>query len=148
MLSLSLSLGLYSPSAGPWSLSFNFSILHTFGRTPWTGDQPVTRVLPTHITIQTQNKCTLTSLPRVGFESTIPEFGRARTVHPLDRATTEIGCYRSYSCSVCSPLSSWLTSPSVCTGYSLCLGVYVASALWTVVKSSCTSAIHEDHEKS
>jgi hypothetical protein len=40
---------------------------------------------------QTQNKHTQTSMPRVGFETTIPEFKRAKTVHALDRAATVIG---------------------------------------------------------
>jgi hypothetical protein len=53
---------------------------------PWTGDQPVARPLPTHITTQTQNKRTQTSMPRVGFEATIPVFERAKTVHALDRS--------------------------------------------------------------
>jgi hypothetical protein len=33
---------------------FCFLILYTVGRTPWTGDQPVARPLPTHRTAQTQ----------------------------------------------------------------------------------------------
>jgi hypothetical protein len=33
-----------------------FLILYTVGRTPWTGDQPVARRLPTHRTTQTHNK--------------------------------------------------------------------------------------------
>jgi hypothetical protein len=35
---------------------FSLLILYTVGRTPWTGDQPVARPLPTHRTTQTQNK--------------------------------------------------------------------------------------------
>jgi hypothetical protein len=34
---------------------FSFLIICTVGRTPWTGDQPVARPLPTHRTTQTQN---------------------------------------------------------------------------------------------
>jgi hypothetical protein len=41
-----LHLWLYSP-CGPWPL-FQFLNLYTVGRTPWTGDQPVARPLPTH----------------------------------------------------------------------------------------------------
>jgi hypothetical protein len=33
---------------------FSFLILYAVGRTPWTGDQPVARPLPTHRTTQTQ----------------------------------------------------------------------------------------------
>jgi hypothetical protein len=38
-----------------------------------------------------QNKRTHTSMPRVGFEPTIPVFERAKTVHALDRAVTVTG---------------------------------------------------------
>jgi hypothetical protein len=65
---------------GPWPL-FGFLILYTVGRIPWTGDQPVTRLLPTHRT--TQNKRTQTSMSWVTFEPTIPAFERAKTVHVL-----------------------------------------------------------------
>jgi hypothetical protein len=41
----------------PWLL-FSFLTLYTVGRTPWMGDQPVARPLPTHRTTQTQNKRT------------------------------------------------------------------------------------------
>jgi hypothetical protein len=73
---------------------FSFLILYTVGRTPWTGDQPVARPLPTHRTIQTQNKRKQTSVPRVVFEPTIPVFERAKTVHASDRAATVIGEWR------------------------------------------------------
>jgi hypothetical protein len=42
------------PTFGPWptsmklSVSLHFSRSWTFGRTPWTGDQPVARPLPVH----------------------------------------------------------------------------------------------------
>jgi hypothetical protein len=42
---------------------FSFLIFYTVGRTPWMGDQPVARPLPTHRTTQTQNKRTQTSMP-------------------------------------------------------------------------------------
>jgi hypothetical protein len=58
---------------------FNFLILYRVSRTPWIGDQPVARPIPTHRTTQTQNKRTHTSLLRVGFQSTIPAFERAKT---------------------------------------------------------------------
>jgi hypothetical protein len=69
---------------------FSFLIIYTVGRTPWTGDQNVARLLPVHTT-QTQNKRTRTSMPRVGLEHTIPPFERAETVHAVDRAATVIG---------------------------------------------------------
>jgi hypothetical protein len=37
---------------------FSFLTLYTVGKTPWTGDQPVARSLPTYRTTQTQNKRT------------------------------------------------------------------------------------------
>jgi hypothetical protein len=74
-----------------WALFFQFLNLYTVGRTPWTGDHPLARPLPTHRTTQTQNKRTQTSMPRVGFESTTPVFERAKTVHALDRTATVIG---------------------------------------------------------
>jgi hypothetical protein len=57
---------------------------------PWTGEQPVSRPLPTHRTTQTQNKRTQTSMPRVGLEPTIPVFERAKAVHALDLAANVI----------------------------------------------------------
>jgi hypothetical protein len=39
---------------GPWPLFFSFLNLYTFGRTPWTGDQPVARPLPAYKTTQTE----------------------------------------------------------------------------------------------
>jgi hypothetical protein len=83
-LSLSLSLCIALQLFGPWQ-PFRLLILYTIGRSPWTGDQPVTRPLPTHRTTQTQ-----TSWPRVEFEPTILVFERAKTVHALDRAATLI----------------------------------------------------------
>jgi hypothetical protein len=80
---------LYSP-CGPWPL-FSFLIYTQFCKTPRTGYEPVARPLPTRRTIQTRNKCTQTYMPRVGFETTIPEFEQAKTVHALDRAATVIG---------------------------------------------------------
>jgi hypothetical protein len=35
-------------------------------------------------------------MPQVGFESTIPVFERAKTVHALDRAATVIGTLITY----------------------------------------------------
>jgi hypothetical protein len=69
---------------------FSFLILYTVSSTPWKGDQPVARPLSTHTATQTQNKRTQTSIPRVGFEPTIPVFERAKTVHVFDRAAIVI----------------------------------------------------------
>jgi hypothetical protein len=70
---------------------FSFLNIYTVGRTPWTGDQPIARLLPTHRTTQTQNKRTQASMSRVGFKPTIPVFDRAKTVHALDPAAIVIG---------------------------------------------------------
>jgi hypothetical protein len=78
------------PFVGPWPL-FSFLILYAVGRTPWTGDQPVSKPLPVHRTTQTQHKRTQTYMPRVGFKPTTIMFERANTVHALDRAVTVIG---------------------------------------------------------
>jgi hypothetical protein len=75
------------PFAGAWHLLQFRNLFYTDGRTPWTSDQPVVRPLPT----QRQNNRTQTSMPRVGFEPTIPVFERAKTVHALDCAATVIG---------------------------------------------------------
>jgi hypothetical protein len=52
------------------------------------GDQPVARPLPKQ---NTNTEVTQTSMSRVGFESTIPVFERAKIFHALDRAATVIG---------------------------------------------------------
>jgi hypothetical protein len=68
-------------------VSFQFFNPETVGRTPLMTDEPVTKPLP----IQTQNKRTQSSMPRVGFEPLIPMFERAKTVHALDRVAIVIG---------------------------------------------------------
>jgi hypothetical protein len=77
------------PFIGPYAL-FQFHNLYTVGRTPWTGDQPVARPLPTHRTIETQNERTQTFMPWVEFEPMTPVFERAKIVHALDRTATVI----------------------------------------------------------
>jgi hypothetical protein len=73
---------LYSPCE-PWP-PLQFLHPYTLGRTPWTGDQPVVRLLPTH-RINAQ-----TSMPRMRFKPTIPAFERAKRGPALDRAATVI----------------------------------------------------------
>jgi hypothetical protein len=90
LLLLIIILGLYGPLLGLGRF-FSFLILYAVGRTPWTGDQPVVRPLPTHRTKQTPNKRTQTSMPLVRFELTIPAFERAKTLYALDRAAAVIG---------------------------------------------------------
>jgi hypothetical protein len=70
------------PFVEPWPL-FQFLVLYTVGRTPWTVNHPVARPLPTHITTKTQNKRTQTLVPWVEFEPTIPTFERAKNVHAV-----------------------------------------------------------------
>jgi hypothetical protein len=66
--------------------------IHAVGGTPWTGDQPVARPIPTHRTTQTQNKRSQTSMSRVGFQPTTPAFERAKTVHAWDRTAPVTSC--------------------------------------------------------
>jgi hypothetical protein len=74
-----------------WTLTvFQFFNPYTVGRTPWTGDQPVPRSLPTHRTTQTQNKRTdihASSVIRIHD----PSVRADETVHASDRAATVIG---------------------------------------------------------
>jgi hypothetical protein len=79
----------------PWNASFHFSfvILWTVGRTPWTGDQPVARPLPTHRTTRIQTKCKETSMFWVIFEPTMPLLERENTFHALDWAATVIDVF-------------------------------------------------------
>jgi hypothetical protein len=79
----------YSPLLGPGHF-LSFVILYTVGRTSWTGDQPVARPLPIYRIAQTQNKCTQTTMPQVGFEPMTPVFEQAKTVHALARTATVI----------------------------------------------------------
>jgi hypothetical protein len=84
----SISVSMALQHFGPWPF-FSFLILYTVGRSPWTGDQPVARPLPTY----TQNKRTQTSMPRVGFKPTIPVFERAKTIHAPHRAAAVTGIH-------------------------------------------------------
>jgi hypothetical protein len=81
------------PFVGPWPLLQFRNRFYADSRTPWTSDQPVARPLPTNRATQTQNKRTQTLMPWVGFESTIPVFERAKTVHVLDGAASVIGLW-------------------------------------------------------
>jgi hypothetical protein len=87
-LSIDLPMAL-QPFVGPWPL-FQFFILYTVGRAPWTRDETVARPLLTHGTTQTHNNRIQTSMPRVGFEHTMPVFEWVETVHDLERAATLI----------------------------------------------------------
>jgi hypothetical protein len=71
------------------------------------GNQPVARPLPT---TETQNKLTETSMPRVGFVSTIPVFERAKTVQALDRVAIVIGFQMSYL-AICNESPEIITIP-------------------------------------
>jgi hypothetical protein len=75
---------------------FNFVILYTICRNPWTRDQPISRRLPTHRRAQTQNKCTHTFMSRMDIEPTTPVFEREKTVLALDRTTTVISICNLY----------------------------------------------------
>jgi hypothetical protein len=71
----------------PPQLIQHYGSLQTFGRTPWTVDQPFLKAA----TYTGQHKRGKTSMPGVGFEPTITVFQRAKTFHVLDRADAVIG---------------------------------------------------------
>jgi len=71
-----------------------YETLWTFGRTPWTGDQPDARPLPKQDST-TQKERGHTSTPRAVFEPAIPVFEQSKTVRASDRAA--VGT-RIYSC--------------------------------------------------
>jgi hypothetical protein len=75
---------------GPWPLQFRNLFFYTDGRTPWTGDQPVARPLPTRRTTQTQNKRTHKH-PCLEWDSNPRSQRWASEDHTLNRATTVIG---------------------------------------------------------
>jgi hypothetical protein len=79
------------PFVEPWPLLLFRNIFYTDGKTPWEGDQPLARSLPTHRATQTQNKSSQTTMPWEEFDPTIPMLERAKTVHVLDHAATVIG---------------------------------------------------------
>jgi hypothetical protein len=55
-----------------------------------------------------QNKSTQTSMPRVGFEPTIPVFERAKTVHASDRAATVMGSWDTTYCDISYDIPQFL----------------------------------------
>jgi hypothetical protein len=73
------------PFVGPWS-PFQF-LNPTHSRKDSLDGGSARRKAATY----THNKRTQTSMPWVRFESTIPAFKRAKTVHATDRAATVIG---------------------------------------------------------
>jgi hypothetical protein len=72
-------LWLYSPLLDLGSF-FSFLILYTVSRTPWAGDQPVARPLPTHRINSHRHPC-------LEWDSN----PWAKIAHALDRAATVIG---------------------------------------------------------
>jgi hypothetical protein len=107
-----LLLQLYRPS-GPWML-FQFSIytqsVGFLGRAI-----SLSQGLYLHSTTDTHIQRTQTSMPWVGFESTIPAFERAKTVQALDLAATSSKphfiLFPQINC-IDSPLSQKLTEIS------------------------------------
>jgi hypothetical protein len=125
---LSTYLWFHSP-CGPWPL-FQFLDLCTVRRTPWTGDQPVARPLPTHRIAQTQNKRTQTYKPQVGFEPTIPVVERSKTVLALDRAATVIGTSVAYTYEMSSLQFVLFTHPSILSRYKTIITKLIAVHIW------------------
>jgi hypothetical protein len=128
-ISLSLSLWLYSP-CGPWHLCSYLIHTQSVGLLSW-GDQPTVRLLPTHRTTQTRNKCTQTSMSRVGFEPMIPVSERVKTADALDCTATVTGYTILYH-----PLFSALhhnNNKKVKTKFEKCsVGQITQKTLWSV----------------
>jgi hypothetical protein len=81
----------------PWPF-FSFLILSTVGRTPWAGDQPYTRPLPTHRTTQTQNKRIQYRHPWLEWDSNPRSSVReSEDSYTLDRAATVNGSLSAYT---------------------------------------------------
>jgi hypothetical protein len=80
---------------GPWPL-FSFLIFTQSVGPLGRGISPSQgRYLHTQDS-KTQNECTQTTMPRVGFEPSVPVFGRAKRVHALDREASVIGFIYSF----------------------------------------------------
>jgi hypothetical protein len=78
-------LSLYSPLLGLGRF-FSFLVLYTVGRAHWTGDQPVARTLPAHITTQKH---------RINAHNTdIHALSGIRTHDPRVPAREDISCLR------------------------------------------------------
>jgi hypothetical protein len=63
---------------GNFYFTLNTNPFRYFGRTPWTGDRPNARPLPTQDSA-IQKNADITFIPRAGIESTIPVFERSKT---------------------------------------------------------------------
>jgi hypothetical protein len=94
---LSIYLSIYGCTALCWALAAS-SVSWYF--TQWRGllGRGISRSQGRyqHRTIQTQNKRTQSSIPRVGFEPTAPVFEWAKMVNALDRTATVIGTIRIF----------------------------------------------------
>jgi hypothetical protein len=68
-------------------LFYTFLTMLTVGKTPWEGDQPAARLLPTHDNTKT-DKRRQTSMPRVGSTPTTTAFEWVKIVHASDCTAT------------------------------------------------------------
>jgi hypothetical protein len=76
---------------GPWPLIQFLDPIHSRYDSLDGGSARRNAAIYTQNNINTEKTRTIqTSMPRVGFEPTIPAFERAKTVHVLDRAATVI----------------------------------------------------------
>jgi hypothetical protein len=87
----------------PVRINLEQCIWETFARTPWTGDWPCRKAA----TYTGQQKRGQTSMPRMGFELTIPAFERAKKFHALDHATTVIGGILFCTGKLCMNARKW-----------------------------------------
>jgi hypothetical protein len=73
----------------------SFTRSRTVGRTPWTGDQLVARLLPVHKHRKTHSwHKSLTSMPWVGFEPTVPMSARAKTIPYIQLILVNCSSYK------------------------------------------------------
>jgi hypothetical protein len=73
------------------SVSLRFTRSYILCRTSWASDQLVAKPLPVHKHRQTHTHKHQTSMPWVGFELTVPDSEREKTVHALDGSATVTG---------------------------------------------------------
>jgi hypothetical protein len=113
------------PFVGLWPLFQCLDLFCTVSMTSWTRNQPVARLLPAHRTAQTQNKCTQTSVPQVGFVPTFPLFDRAVTVigagtHTNPNKSKDTDVYKARICNYFMALKEISIDVGKCPSGNVC----------------------------
>jgi hypothetical protein len=85
----------FNGSSSPFKGQASYSVRNHFSQTVGLLGQVISPSQGRYLNTgqHKQNKRTQTSMPRVGFEPTIPASERVKTIHALDRATTVTGLY-------------------------------------------------------